>query len=436
MQHKSLIFIIVVLITGVFHWQSFSVGVDGPIGWAAVGPGVTGGDGSTVVTVTNQGELESYVGRSDKYIVQVQGTIEIAPVGKEVAVGSNTTIIGLGADATLHGGGLGIKGVTNVIVRNLTIKDAYVDWEGKTTDYDAIEINNSQNVWIDHCDLSHFDDGLIDVKNAADYVTVSWCHFHNHNKVMLIGASDDAPQDVGHLNTTVHHNWFDGQGGNGIGQRLPRARFGKVHVYNNYYNDVIYSGVMAGLDANMLVENNYFLNVPDPYPVVRGATGGNNVLNAYNNILINSPGRADTRGTAFKPTDYYSYDLDDSADVPAIVMAGAGVGIIAAVEDNGHSFDNTPHASHLAPNYPNPFNPMTTIQYRLEGDGFSSVSLRLYNLLGKEVRTLVDESQKAGAYTVIWDGKNNAGQQVPSGVYAYQLQVGEKIWVGKMTLLR
>ena len=89
----------------------------------------------------------------------------------------------------------------------------------------------------------------------------------------------------------------------------------------------------------------------------------------------------------------------------------------------------------LAQNYPNPFNPETTIAYRLSG-GVQAVKLTVVDMLGRNVATLVDVRQGAGAYTVTWDGTNRNGAPVPSGVYVYRLQVDGQSAVRKMTLVR
>ncbi len=73
----------------------------------------------------------------------------------------------------------------------------------------------------------------------------------------------------------------------------------------------------------------------------------------------------------------------------------------------------------LRQNYPNPFNPTTSIAYELPRS--ASVTLKIYNLLGAEVRTLVSETQGAGFYQVVWDGRNNAGTSVASGIYTYRM---------------
>ena len=83
----------------------------------------------------------------------------------------------------------------------------------------------------------------------------------------------------------------------------------------------------------------------------------------------------------------------------------------------------------LSQNYPNPFNPYTDIRYQIpDGRLPHHTTLRIHNVLGQEVRTLVDEVQEAGYYTITWDGKDNDGRQVPSGVYFYRLTAGGTSW--------
>jgi len=88
----------------------------------------------------------------------------------------------------------------------------------------------------------------------------------------------------------------------------------------------------------------------------------------------------------------------------------------------------------LSQNYPNPFNPQTTINNQLANE--CVVAIKIYNLLGHEVRTLVNERQSAGNYSLVWDGHDNWGQPVSSGVYVYRIAAGEFSEVRKMELLR
>jgi hypothetical protein len=83
--------------------------------------------------------------------------------------------------------------------------------------------------------------------------------------------------------------------------------------------------------------------------------------------------------------------------------------------------DEQPAAFVLHQNYPNPFNAGTVIGYSLAGQ--SHVALRVFNSLGEEVRTLIDQQQQAGEQVALWDGKNLRGETVPSGIYFYRLQV-------------
>ena len=88
----------------------------------------------------------------------------------------------------------------------------------------------------------------------------------------------------------------------------------------------------------------------------------------------------------------------------------------------------------LEQNYPNPFNPSTRIRYQIPKGAL--VNLTIYDLLGREVRTLVSEQQPAGVYEVQWDGNNNQGKRAASGVYLYTIQAGDLIQSKKMTLMK
>jgi hypothetical protein len=85
-------------------------------------------------------------------------------------------------------------------------------------------------------------------------------------------------------------------------------------------------------------------------------------------------------------------------------------------------------------NYPNPFNPTTTINYQLPQ--MSDVSLVIYNVLGQKVRTLINRQVEAGYHTVVWDGHNDSGQQVATGLYIYKFQARDYVKTMKMMLLK
>ena len=96
--------------------------------------------------------------------------------------------------------------------------------------------------------------------------------------------------------------------------------------------------------------------------------------------------------------------------------------------------DVIPHAFTLEQNYPNPFNPTTNITYEIPRQGF--VSIRIYDNLGQEVRSLVERFEEPGVKSVTWDGKNRAGNPVASGVYFCRMNAGGLTKSQKMILAK
>ncbi len=104
---------------------------------------------------------------------------------------------------------------------------------------------------------------------------------------------------------------------------------------------------------------------------------------------------------------------------------------ITSVNDGA---ENSPNHFTLLQNYPNPFNPETTIQYQVAKR--SEVKLIIFSLLGQHVATLVDEVQSMGVHSIQWNGKDDTGKAVASGVYLYRLQTEQFVQVKKLALLR
>ena len=94
----------------------------------------------------------------------------------------------------------------------------------------------------------------------------------------------------------------------------------------------------------------------------------------------------------------------------------------------------TPASYRLAQNFPNPFNPSTTIQYDMKEKGL--VRIKIYNVAGALVRTVVDGVKDAGTYSIAWDGRNSAGTAVASGIYFYKMEAKGFAETRKMVLLR
>ncbi|HSV27139.1 MAG TPA: hypothetical protein VLH60_04530, partial [Sedimentisphaerales bacterium] len=300
----------------------FSPGVfagDGPIGWASVSDygqvGTTGGAGGPTVTVTSAGDFLYYATQTTPYIIQVLGDITVGAVH----VRSDKTIIGLGTDATLRGQ-LSLSGVRNIIIRNLNIRADHA------VEGDAISISGSHHIWIDRCAIFNAPDGLIDITNASDYVTVSWCRFfytseYPHRRLTnLIGASDGALGDAGRLRVTMHHNWWGAR----CDGRMPSVRFGRVHIFNNFFNSPGNNYcIRSRIGAQVLVENNFFQGVSDPHEI-HITTGVTGLLRATGNIYQNTTGRHETNDPANVFVPPYAYTLIPAANVPAVVMAGSG----------------------------------------------------------------------------------------------------------------
>lgn len=230
-------------------------------------------------------------------------------------VPSNTTIVGADTDARLTGAVLQLNGVDNVIIRNLNLNDtydcfpawdptdgAYGEWN---SEYDMMQvINGTTHVWVDHVSFTdepmtddqlptYFGrtfqrhDGALDITNGSDLVTVSWNHFADHDKLMLIGSTDNTNRgDPGKLNVTIHHNLFEG-----VGQRAPRVRFGHVDTYNNHYVisddetvEYVYS-LGVGFDSHLWAENNAFTITGDIDPsTIIGVYKGTQVHTEGNTI--------------------------------------------------------------------------------------------------------------------------------------------------------
>jgi len=256
---------------------------------------------------------------------------------------SNTTIIGINS-ARFMFGGLNVNNRSNVIIRNVTFYDAHGSTEEDTAfnadskaSIDALTVQGDSNgVWIDHCKFTdgacndmirNFNhDGAFDIPKGKN-ITVSWCEFTNHDKVMLVAGSDSAANAVAiDRQITLHHNYF-----HGTTQRMPRTRGTQMHIYNNCYIDIGIAGntgsfMGPGWGAEFIVENNYFgpksgktiewFDTNATYPV-KFYYNDNNIANSNTSWW----GRASDP----KPwTPAYSYSPDPNSGLPSSVPNSAG----------------------------------------------------------------------------------------------------------------
>lgn len=230
------------------------------------------------------------------------------------------------------------------------------------SEFDLISIKGASRVWIDHCSFSDgqtlaktipniyalpYDqpeqkitphDGLLDITNGSNFITVSNSHFFNHDKAMLIGGSDNSPADQGKLNVTYRHNFFEG-----LRQRQQLVRYGQVHSYNNYFtgskSDPQYPFAYAfglGAAAKIYSENNVFeiAGLDNPARLVSFFVAGTalrdvgtllngkpvGIAESFNAAGPKTP-IADISWTPSKPADLLAPEA-----VPAFVRANAGAG--------------------------------------------------------------------------------------------------------------
>ncbi|KAF2152241.1 polysaccharide lyase family 1 protein [Myriangium duriaei CBS 260.36] len=286
-----------------------------PTGYASLNGGTTGGKGGATVTVSTLAQMTAALVKRDDTpkVVYVKGTITGSD---KIYVGSNKSVLGLDSTSALVGVGLQLQSSKNVIVQNLRFSKILA------ANGDAITIQASTNVWVDHVDVSSdtdhgkdYYDGLIDVVRASDFVTISNTYFHDHYKVSLVGNSDSqGSTDTGHLRVTYHNNYW-----HNVGSRTPSIRFGTGHIFNSFYDSVFINGIDTRENAQVLVESTAFTNTTNDigfydskvtgYAVVRDVDLGGGTNTAPAGTLTNVP---------------YAYTLVGSANVKGAVVGKAG----------------------------------------------------------------------------------------------------------------
>ncbi|MEV1243556.1 RICIN domain-containing protein [Nonomuraea sp. NPDC050022] len=274
----------------------------------------TGGAAGATVTVTTYADLVKYATSATPYTIRVNGAITVTPYGTEIKVASNKTIVGVGTSGHIVNGGFFLgTGVSNVIIRNLTIRDTRMaddDPDDKLYDYDGIQMDTAHHVWIDHNRIIRMNDGLIDSRKDTSYLTVSWNVMAENNKSFGIGWTDNVTARM-----TIHHNWIHDNN-----QRNPSTdNVAYAHLYNNYLQNITGYGNYSRGATKMVIENSYYDHVKDPY--YPDATAQ---LRQSGSVCVSCTGKSTTSGSAFTPGSFYSYTLDPAADVPSLLRTYAG----------------------------------------------------------------------------------------------------------------
>ena len=261
----------------------------GPVGFASLTEGTSGGGDSKIYIVRTAAELRDALERTDvakeerdrtPRVIRLAGDIDLTGLangtpGKElgrtgvIRPRSHTTLEGPAGGAVLKGGTIELKRAENVIVRNLRFRGLWEhDPSGEYDElgWDYVRVSSSRRVWIDRCDFGRVYDGHLDIIHGSDLVTVSRCIFSGENdaaqkKSMLIGNSPSEKAratDGGHLNVTIHGCWF-----RDIGGRAPRLRHGNVHFLNNLVENAG-SGTVSVCGGATLVEGCVYRNCKLP----------------------------------------------------------------------------------------------------------------------------------------------------------------------------
>jgi pectate lyase len=292
---------------------------DEPIGWAAQEGGTQGGAGGPVTMVDNAADLLELAAADGPQVIVVSGEISL---DERLDITSYKTLEGAPGGATIHGT-IAIHGDEDAPIEHVIVRNLYLDASNGPTE-DAFSMQWAIHVWVDHCDIADGADGNLDMTHGTDLVTVSWTRFHYtdqapdpaHRFCNLIGHSDgNASEDEQALDVTMHHNWWT----EGVVERMPRVRFGQVHVFNNLFDspDTNYA-VRAGVQSEILVEANYFDGIANP-PEIYDA--GAEIV-AVDNVYDNTSGAQDQDGDAFVPP--YAYTPDPAEAVLRIVPSCAG----------------------------------------------------------------------------------------------------------------
>ncbi|WP_183564205.1 pectate lyase family protein [Mucilaginibacter sp. SP1R1] len=292
--------------------------VPGLIGYAMYNGTTTGGVGGTSVTVTTLDGLRSAVKGNSPKIVYISGAIK--STGDDlVYVGSNTSIIGK-PSASVEGLTLFMETVSNVIIQDLRLKN-YV--------YDAgVQIKySSHHIWVDHCEFScdrsqwGYWGKDIAITRESDFVTVSWCKFHDNNlSVLISGGIVGHEADKGKLHITLHHNyWYN------ISEREPTMNYGSVHMFNNYHlNNDSYS-ISARAGGTVRTDNEYFSNCHKPITTNLDGDPPGYISGANTNTYVNCLANDITTPTSTWVPEYsYKQYLNSASYVPALVIKYTG----------------------------------------------------------------------------------------------------------------
>ncbi|MFB6639855.1 polysaccharide lyase family 1 protein [Streptomyces chartreusis] len=401
-------------------------------GYATQNGGTTGGAGGQTVRATTGTQIHaalcSRAASNTPITIEVEGTINHGNTTKvsgdscNTAAGvielkqiSNVTLVGVGSGAVFDQLGIHIRESSNIIIQNVTVRNVKKSGSPTSNGGDAIGMESDvRNVWVDHATLlasggeSEGYDGLFDMKDNTQYVTLSYSILRNSGRGGLIGSSES---DLSNGYVTFHHNRYEN-----IDSRAPLLRGGTAHAYNNHYVSLNESGINSRAGAKAKVDNNYFEDSKDVlgtfYTDQRGywQVSGN----VFDNVTWSSPGTENypagpnpqSNTTVSIP---YSYTLDAAACVPDVVSRTAGAGTGLKVSD-GNCSAQTPTPTPTTPTTPptspapDPTQPSgTNLSIGAGSDGSSKADGTSYgSVRDGDMSTYWSPSGSTGSVSVKW----------------------------------
>ncbi|MCZ4604152.1 pectate lyase [Streptomyces sp. Lzd4kr] len=401
-------------------------------GYATQNGGTTGGAGGQTVRATTGTQIHAALcnraASNTPITIEVEGTINHGNTTKvsgdscNTAAGvielkqiSNVTLVGVGSGAVFDQLGIHIRESSNIIIQNVTVRNVKKSGSPTSNGGDAIGMESDvRNVWVDHATLlasggeSEGYDGLFDMKDNTQYVTLSYSILRNSGRGGLIGSSES---DLSNGYVTFHHNRYEN-----IDSRAPLLRGGTAHAYNNHYLSLNESGINSRAGAKAKVDNNYFEDSKDVlgtfYTDQRGywQVSGN----VFDNVTWSSPGTENypagpnpqSNTTVSIP---YSYSLDAAACVPDVVSRTAGAGTGLKVSD-GNCSAQTPTPTPTTPTTPpttptpDPTQPSgTNLSIGAGSDGSSKADGTSYgSVRDGDMSTYWSPSGSTGSVSIKW----------------------------------
>ncbi|MFD7710191.1 polysaccharide lyase family 1 protein [Streptomyces sp. NPDC059786] len=403
-------------------------------GYATQNGGTTGGAGGQTVRATTGTEIHAALcGRassSTPITIEVEGTINHGNTTKvsgdscntaadkiELKQISNVTIVGVGGGAVFDQLGIHIRESSNIIIQNVTVKNVKKSGSPTSNGGDAIGMESDvRNVWVDHTTLlasggeDEGYDGLFDMKDNTQYVTLSYSVLRDSGRGGLIGSSES---DLTNGYVTFHHNLYEN-----IDSRTPLLRGGTAHIYNNHYVSLNESGINSRAGAKAKVDNNYFEDSKDVLGTFYTDELGSWQVsgNVFDNVTWsatgdeNYPAGPDPQSNTTVGIPY-SYTLDSAACVPDVVSRTAGAGTGLQVSD-GNCSPQSPTSSPTASASPtptptssaSPSQPSgTNLSIGAGSDGSSKASGTSYgNVRDGDLNTYWSPSGITGSISIKW----------------------------------